>query len=154
MATRGYPISGLVTVQILYNRKTVSMAHHVIVWTVLCLLHCQYRRQLDAEIGLNSLYKYISSHQTLLTIHSSIAFRGFVLRGFANSQGRPQNKNTSLGPSMYMSIETVAQLEQVFEPHRVMFKELRTKRSSSHHSVSAEKRNFSWIFAFRRSLGT
>jgi hypothetical protein len=31
-------------------------------------------------------------------IHSSLAFRGFVLRSFAKSHGRPKNKNTPPGP--------------------------------------------------------
>jgi hypothetical protein len=30
-------------------------------------------------------------------VYSFFAFRWFVLRGFANSLGRPENKNTSLG---------------------------------------------------------
>jgi hypothetical protein len=33
-----------------------------------------------------------------ISVRSSLAFHGSVLRDFANSRGRPKNKNTSLGP--------------------------------------------------------
>ena len=36
--------------------------------------------------------------KTMQNIQSSLAFRGFVLPGFANSEGRPKNNNTSLWP--------------------------------------------------------
>jgi hypothetical protein len=39
-----------------------------------------------------------------------------------------RNKIHQPGPSMARSITTVRQLEQVFEPHRVMFKELKKKK--------------------------
>jgi hypothetical protein len=39
------------------------------------------------------------------------------------------------------SIKTVRQLEQVFEPYRVMFKELKEKeKQQPNHNVSAKKR--------------
>ena len=39
------------------------------------------------------------------------------------------------------SIRTVRQLEQVFEPYRRMFMEMRGEKSSSHRSVSVKERN-------------
>jgi hypothetical protein len=41
---------------------------------------------------------------------------------------------------MDTSIRIVRLLEQVFEPYRIMFKELKEKRSSSHHKAFAKKR--------------
>jgi hypothetical protein len=40
---------------------------------------------------------------------------------------------------MDRSIRIFRQLEQVFEPYRILFKELKERKSSSHHSVSAKK---------------
>jgi hypothetical protein len=66
-------------------------------------------------------------------------------------------------PSMDRSIRIFRHLEQIFEPYRIMFNELKERKSSSHRSISAKKRetlkntktlfsgtvNDSRIFAFR-----
>ena len=59
-----------------------------------------------------------------LDIHSTLAFCGFVLCGFANSRVAPRKIIIHSDPLMDRRIETV-QLEQVFEPHRMMFGELK-----------------------------
>ena len=41
---------------------------------------------------------------------------------------------------MDRTIRIFRHLEQVFEPYRIMFKELKERKSSSHRSVSARKR--------------
>jgi hypothetical protein len=43
---------------------------------------------------------------------STPAFRELVLRGFANSRGRPEPKMHHLNPSMSKGIKTVQQLQQ------------------------------------------
>jgi hypothetical protein len=52
---------------------------------------------------------------------------------------RPKNKNKHSGPSVNISILTVGQVEQFFKPYRMMFKELRGNKITSHHNVSAKK---------------
>jgi hypothetical protein len=57
---------------------------------------------------------------------------------------------------MDRSIKTVRQLEPVFKLHRMVFKELKKVRSSSHHNVSAKKRKYEKTLNFvlwgRRSI--
>jgi hypothetical protein len=55
----------------------------------------------------------------------SRAFRGFVLSVFENSRGLPRNKIRHSDPSVDRTIEIVGQLEQVFEPHRTVLKEMK-----------------------------
>jgi hypothetical protein len=52
----------------------------------------------------------------------------------------PRIKIHHSDPSMDRMIRNVRQLKQVFEPYRMMFKQLRGKTRSSHHNVSAKKR--------------
>ena len=59
-------------------------------------------------------------------VYSSLAFRGFLLRGFTRLTGR----NISLGPhSIDTSVRTVQQLEMVFEPNGMIFKELKERKN-------------------------
>lgn len=60
---------------------------------------------------------------TKTQIHSSLAFHEFVLRGFENTRGRPREKVHHLAPSLESNNKTVRQMEQVFEPYCVAYKE-------------------------------
>lgn len=55
-------------------------------------------------------------------------------------RGRPMNKNTSPGPSVDRGIRIVRLLKQVFQPYRVMFKDLKVNMRNSHYDVFAKKR--------------
>ena len=55
-------------------------------------------------------------------------------------RGRPMNKNTSPGPSVDRGIRIVRLLKLVFQPYRVMFKELKVKSRNSHYDVFPKKR--------------
>ena len=63
-----------------------------------------------------------------LLLHSSFDFRGFVLCSFANPRGRHKHKIQHSDPSVDGNIETVRQLEQVFQPHRTMFEEFKEEK--------------------------
>ena len=84
-------------------------------------------------------------------VHSSFAFRGFLLCGFANLWGFP-NENASL--QVDRSINIFQQLEEVFEPCCVTFKEMKERKSSSHQSFCKIKKNTNNIkmFPFNRQI--
>jgi hypothetical protein len=65
------------------------------------------------------IHSFIHSFITSAALykHSSLAFRGFVLREVA-----PKIKIHLSDPSMQRNIKTVRQLEQTFEQHCTMFK--------------------------------
>ena len=68
------------------------------------------------------------SYTSLPSLHSSPALRGFVHRGFVNSQGRSKIKISHSSPSEDRNIGIVRQIHQVFEPNRVMFAEWKGRK--------------------------
>ena len=61
---------------------------------------------------------------------------------FAVSRSRgvaPGIKLHHSDPSMQRRIKIFRPIEQIFEPYRMMFRKMKEKSSSSHHSVSAKK---------------
>lgn len=68
-------------------------------------------------------------------VHSSLAFRGFVLSIVANSRGRTRIKIHQLDPSIRID----PYLKWVSQAYCVMCKMLEEKRSSSYYNSSANK---------------
>jgi hypothetical protein len=64
-------------------------------------------------------------------------FRGFVLRGLANTGCHPHDSD----PEMDRNRKSVRQFDMVFETCCLVFRERERERSSCHRSVSAKKRN-------------
>ena len=73
---------------------------------------------------LQGFVPYLGPFRFISLIHLSQAFRGFVLSGFENSRGLPENKIRHSDPSVDRTIEIVRQLEQVFESYRMVFNPL------------------------------
>jgi hypothetical protein len=76
----------------------------------------------------------VPKYRRLKRVGSFLAFSGFVIRHFANSQGHPKNKNSD--PS-----KVSRQLSQVFEPRRMMYKVLKGKKQASHITVFLQRKN-------------
>ena len=70
-----------------------------------------------------------SGDSFLIQDYSYLAFRGF-----ANSRGRPKNKNTSLDPSVQKSIK-------IDSPNGSLNQGDEGEQRSSHHGFSAKKKN-------------
>jgi hypothetical protein len=126
----------------------------------------------SAEFGLSSIVGYEFVRRCLT--QSALAFRGFVLRDFHKfrdvSSGTKKQKQNPLSDPTIRRIKIFRQIEQVFEPYRMMFK-LNWGGgggSSSHYSASARKEkqsstkifpgggavSYSRIFVFAEGLRT
>jgi len=110
----------------------------------------QARRDLHHLLPSGGEFKNECSYTAVPSIHTSHALRGFAVRGWANSQGRPKVKSISLesfsGQERRNCSATPPGLRD--KPRDVRAMEGKT-RSSSNHDVSAEKRtlkilNFFW----------
>jgi hypothetical protein len=73
-------------------------------------------------VPLQGFIPYLGPFCIISLIHLSFASRGFVLSCFENSRGLPKNKIRHSDPSVDRTIESVRQLEQVFESYRMVFK--------------------------------
>jgi hypothetical protein len=84
---------------------------------------------------------HICGQNRISNVHSSLAFRGFVHRGFANLRSCPKNKNVSLAPfkgQQHQHFSTT--LTGLRATKHGVPRRCRKKRSRSHYKVPARKR--------------
>ena len=95
-----------------------------------CSVSCSIFSVFICYVLLQGFVPYLGPFYFISLIHLSHAFRGFVLSGFKNSRGLPNNKICYSDPSVDRIIEIVGQLEQVYEPYRKVLKEMKGKISN------------------------
>jgi len=83
------------------------------------------------DVLLRKKLSRISGRYNIPCIRSSLAFRGF-----ANARGRSESENIHHSvSSIARSIRIVRQLERIFEPYRMTFREFKEKKGKEKTSV-------------------